>query len=188
MRTDHMLPMGAVSTTACSGRWFTVHGSNFYIGATVATWTYTFVARACFHFLILDGIVTTRMLEKIISIITIVSLCLLVLLLNTTAPVTAGPLGILAIFIFAYVSSLGVMTYFLYGMSRIAAHLSLAFTVKKPIVAMPFRRSYYYSTVLAAAPVMLIGLQSVGSVSIYEFALVLIFIVIGCVYITKRIH
>jgi hypothetical protein len=39
VRTDPMLPMGAVSTTACSGRQFTAHGSNFYIGATVAAWT-----------------------------------------------------------------------------------------------------------------------------------------------------
>lgn len=31
-----MLPMGAVSTTACSGRQFIAHGSNFNIGATVA--------------------------------------------------------------------------------------------------------------------------------------------------------
>ena len=51
-----------------------------------------------------------------------------------------------------------------------------------------FRRSYYFSTVLAAAPVMLIGLQSVGSVGIYEFILVMLFVVIGCVYIAKRIY
>ena len=136
----------------------------------------------------LSGIVTTRMLEKLIAIITIASLCLLSLLLNTTAPATAGPFGILAIFIFAYLSSLGLMTYFLYGASRIVSHLALAFTVKKPVGAVSFRRAYYYSTVLAAAPIMLIGLQSVGSIGVYEFALVLLFTVIGCIYITKRIR
>lgn len=110
------------------------------------------------------------------------------LLLNLTTPATAGPFGILAIFIFAYLSSLGVMTYFLYGASRVVSHLASAFTVKKPLVPIPFKRSYYYSTVVAAAPVMLVGLQSVGAIGVYEFVLVLIFVVIGCLYITKRIH
>jgi hypothetical protein len=128
------------------------------------------------------------MLEKIVAITTIVSLCLLALLLNVSAPTTIGPLGILAVFILGYLSSLGVMTYFLYTVSRLVAHLSSAFTVKRPIQAMLFRHAYYYSTVIAAAPIMLIGLQSVGATGIYEVILVLIFVVIGCVYITKRIR
>lgn len=128
------------------------------------------------------------MLEKIVAITTITSLCLVALLLNVTAPTTIGPLGILAVFILGYLSSLGVMTYFLYSTSRLIAHLGTAFTVKKPISAMPFRVAYYYSTVISAAPIMLIGLQSVGAVGVYEFVLVLLFTVIGCVYITKRIR
>jgi hypothetical protein len=53
---------------------------------------------------------------------------------------------------------------------------------------MSFRRAYYFSTVLAAAPVMLVGLQSVGSIGIYELILVILFEVIGCLYIAKRIY
>ena len=128
------------------------------------------------------------MLKKIVAVTTIASLCLLVILLNVTAPTTVGPFGILVIFILGYLSSLGVMTYFLYSISRITAHLAVTFTVKRPLQAMPFRHAYYYSTVIAAAPIMLIGLQSVGSIGIYEFVLVLLFLVIGCVYITKRIR
>lgn len=128
------------------------------------------------------------MLEKIIAISTIVSLCLLVVLLNVTAPTTVGPFGILVVFILGYTSSLGVMTYFLYAVSRIVAHLSSAFTVKKPIVPLSFRKSYYYSTIIAAVPIMLIGLQSVGAISLYEIILVLVFAIIGCVYIAKRIR
>ncbi len=128
------------------------------------------------------------MLEKIIAIMTPVSLGLLTVILNTTAPATAGPLGILAIFIFGYLSALGIITYILYGVSRTTSHLAVAFTVKKPLRAVSFKRAYYYSTVLAAAPIMLIGLQSVGSIGVYEFMLVLLFTVIGCLYITKRIN
>jgi hypothetical protein len=60
--------------------------------------------------------------------------------------------------------------------------------LRRPMKTLSFRRSYYYSTILAAAPVMLIGLQSVGSVGVYEVILILVFVVIGCVYVTKRIY
>ena len=128
------------------------------------------------------------MLEKIVATTTITSLCLLVVLLNVTAPTTVGPLGILAVFILGYLSSLGVMTYFLYAGSRVIAHLGTAFTIKRPLQPLPFRLAYYYSTVIAAAPIMFIGLQSVGSIGVYEVILVLVFVVIGCVYITKRVR
>lgn len=127
------------------------------------------------------------MINKIIPLVTLVSAILLVTLINTTTPASAGPLGILGIFIFAYLLSLGVVTYFIYGVSRVVAHLSSAFTVRKPIQALPIKRSYYYATVVAAAPIMLVGLQSVGAIGVYEVALVLLFVVIGCLYITKRI-
>jgi len=119
---------------------------------------------------------------------TIVSLCLLLILLNITVPTSVGPFGILAVFIFAYTSLLGVVTYILYGASRLLASLSASFTVKKPLQALSFRDAYYYSTILAIAPVMLIGLQSVNTIGIYEYGLVLLFEVIGCLYITKRIR
>ena len=128
------------------------------------------------------------MLAKIVAIITITSLCLPAVLLNVSVPTTVGPLGILVVFILGYLSSLGVMTYFLYSFSRLLAHLGRAFTIKQPLSSMPFRLAYYYSTVIAAAPIMLIGLQSVGAVGFYGFILVAAFTVIGCVYITKRIR
>lgn len=128
------------------------------------------------------------MLKIIISSTTVLSLCLLIVLLNITTPATAGPFGILAIFIFTYLSLLGVVAYFLYKTSRLISYLSTLFITRKPFEALTFRRSYYYSTIIAAAPVILIGSQSVGTVSIYEIILVLFFVVIGCLYISKRIY
>lgn len=127
------------------------------------------------------------MIKTIISIVTLLSVCLLIVLLNITTPITAGPFGILAIFIFAYLSLLGIITYLLYIVSRMISRFSFVFIPKKPIEVMPFRRSYYYSTIIALAPIMLLGLQSVGTVSIYEVLLIVIFIIIGCLYVSKRI-
>jgi hypothetical protein len=128
------------------------------------------------------------MLQRVIAIITLVSLCLLSLMLMTTTPASAGPFGLLLIFISAYLTSLGLISFFLYGISRVIVYASAGFMLRRPLRPMSFRRAYYFSTILAAAPVMLVGLQSVGSVGIYELILVVIFVVIGCLYITKRIY
>jgi len=133
-------------------------------------------------------IVTYTMLQRIIAIITLASFGLLVTMLVTTTPASAGPFGLLLIFISAYLTSLGLISFFLYGASRVLVYATSGFALRRPAQVMPFRRAYYYSTILAAAPVMLIGLQSVGSIGIYEFALVVIFVGIGCVYISKRIY
>jgi hypothetical protein len=151
-------------------------------------WNSMFVAQVSSKSCCSHGIVAISMLEKIVAITTIASLCLLAILLNVTSPTTVGPFGLLIVFILGYMSSLGVVAYFIYIVSRVIAHTSSAFTVKKPVAPMTFRIAYYYSTVIAAAPIMLIGLQSVGAIGFYEVVLVLLFAVIGCVYITKRIH
>jgi len=109
-------------------------------------------------------------------------------MLTTTTPASAGPFGLLLIFISAYLTCLGLVSFFLYGISRILVYASAGFTMRRPLQQLSFRRAYYYSTVLAAAPVMLVGLQSVGAIGIYELILVVIFEVIGCLYITKRIY
>ena len=128
------------------------------------------------------------MLQRVIALITIISLLLLTVMLVTTTPASVGPLGLLLIFITAYLTSLGLISFFLYGVSRSIAYASRGFALRRPVRVLSFRRAYYYSTVLAAAPVMLIGLQSVGAVGIYEFLLVVLFEIIGCLYITKRMH
>lgn len=128
------------------------------------------------------------MLQRAILLITLVSLCLLSAMLVTTTPASAGPFGLLLIFISAYLAFLGLISFFLYGVSRIIIYVTAGFSLRRPVKQLSFRRAYFFSTILAAAPVMLIGLQSVGSIGVYEVILVLVFEVIGCVYIAKRIY
>ena len=127
------------------------------------------------------------MLKIIISITTAVSLCLLFILLNITKPATTGPFGILAIFSFAYLSSFGLVTFFLYGTSYIVARVSEIFIFRKPLRALTLRRSCFFSSVIATTPIMIIALKSVGVAGFYEYLLVIIFVIIGCLYISKRI-
>lgn len=170
------------------GPWYT-RLIVFLIAASAVTTDITCIARAPYN----DpsygcSIVIDIMLQHIIALITIASLCLLGALLSTTTPASAGPFGLLVIFISAYLACLGLISFFLYGISRVMVYASAGFTVRRPFRVLPFRRAYYFSTVLAAAPVLLIGLQSVGGVGFYEFLLVIIFVGIGCLYVAKRMR
>lgn len=144
------------------------------------------MAAALVSILYLLGGIVGNMLGKIVAITSVTAMILLSVLLYTTAPAQAGPFGILAVFILMYVSALGVLTFFLYGTSRVSARLSRSITIKKPLQALSFNRSYYFSSVIALVPVMFIGMQSVGEVGMYEMLLVITFAVIACIYIAKR--
>jgi hypothetical protein len=128
------------------------------------------------------------MLPRIIATLSLASLCLLSAMLTFTTPASAGPFGLLVIFITAYLTFIGLISFFLFGISHLIASVSVGMTVRKPVTAMAFRRAYYFSTVLAAAPVMLIALQSVRAINIYELLLVIIFEVVACVYVSRRIR
>ncbi len=126
------------------------------------------------------------MLPRILATISLASLCVLSLMLTFTSPASAGPMGLLVIFVSAYLSFVGLISFFLFGIRRLIVLLSSGMALRKPLQLMPFKRAYYYSTVLAAAPVLLIGLQSVKSVGFYEVLLVVVFETIACLYVNKR--
>ena len=91
------------------------------------------------------------------------------------------------LFISAYLFCLGLVSFFLFGAGQVIRLLLSGFTLRKPFQPWSLRRSYYYATVIALAPVMLVGLQSVGGVGVYGLILVVLFELIGCLYITKRL-
>lgn len=130
----------------------------------------------------------TEMLPRTIATLSLVGLGLLIIMLTFTSPATAGPFGLLLLFITAYVTFVGLISFFLFGMNRLIVMVSASMSPRKPLRPLEFRRAYYFSTVLAAAPVMLIGLQSVQSVGIYELVLVIIFEAVACLYVSKRVR
>lgn len=127
------------------------------------------------------------MLEKGIAVSSGLSLIALVIMMQATTPTTIGPLGILIVFILLYVAVLGVLTFLLRGGSYAVARVSRSLTVRRPFQVLSIGRSYYFSSVLALAPVMLIGIQSVADIGAYDVLLVGLFVAMACVYIRKRI-
>ena len=128
------------------------------------------------------------MLPRIIATLSLASLCVLSAMLTFTTPAEAGPFGLLVIFISAYLTFIGLISFFLFGITKLIASLSAGMTLRKPLMPMSFRRAYYFSTVLAAAPVMIIGLQSVRAINVYELLLVVAFEVVACLYVSRRIR
>lgn len=126
------------------------------------------------------------MLGKILIVAALLSGVALAVILNTTTPASAGAFGILAIFLFAYIFVLSVLTFLIYGISRLVTLIIGIFAVRRPVAAMSLRRAYYYGTVLAVVPVIIISMQSVGGAGPYELLLIGLFVLIGCVYVTKR--
>lgn len=126
------------------------------------------------------------MLGKIIALGSIVSMCALFFLWQTTTPATIGPVGILFVFIFMYLSVLGVLTFFLFSLNKLLVRFSGFLSLKQQRKGMTLNRAYYFASVIALAPVMIIGMQSVGEVGVYELLLVIVFLIIACTYISKR--
>jgi len=126
------------------------------------------------------------MLARILTITSIISFFLLMLLLTTTAPGSAGPVVILVVFILLYLSLLGAVTFLLYAGTRIVYFLSHLLTNRKVRTRLSLNRAYLYATVLAALPMIVMGLYSVDGIRWYELLLVGIFGCIGVLYITRR--
>lgn len=126
------------------------------------------------------------MLSKALVVVGVISAVLLIVILNTTTPDSAGATGVLGVFIVGYLLVLSALTFLLFGISKAVTRVTNTITVQKPVESLSLRRAYYYSTVIAFAPVIIVSMQSVGGVGVYELGLIILLVAIGCLYVTKR--
>lgn len=126
------------------------------------------------------------MLGKGVAISSFVALSILLIVVQSTTPSSIGPIGLLAVFFLLYVVLLGVFTVFLYVGSRVIVRFSRMLTSRRPLRILPLKKIYYYSSVLALAPVMILAMKSIGSLGLYEIVLVGIFITVAILYVGKR--
>lgn len=118
--------------------------------------------------------------------IMIVVLLLLGILIQQTSPAEAGPIGLLLFFGLLYVLFLFISTGVMYGMSRLLQKISERLGWRRSPEPVTPLRAYYYGSILALVPVMLLGVQSIGGVGVYDVILITVFGVIGCFYVAKR--
>lgn len=126
------------------------------------------------------------MLAKALIIAGLVSAGLLLILLTTTTPTSSGAFGILAVFLLSYVVALVSVTFLLWFTALVINKvIKRARITRKPYVV-TLKKSYYYASVIALGPVIMVSLQSVGGVGLYEIGLMILFIVLGCIYVSRR--
>lgn len=120
------------------------------------------------------------MLEKVLAVSSLIAAVLLLALLQVTSPATIHPVGILFVFLLVYVLALGVLTFLILGLNWIL----VGFKLRRNAISL--RRAYFYASVLALAPVMIVCMQSIGRIGFYELLLIMLFEIIACFYIAKR--
>ncbi len=107
-------------------------------------------------------------------------------ILGFTNPTQVGPLGILAFFVFLYllITSLIyfliiIVRYFIQRLLKPGRWLLAAQQLQNIKV-------YYYASMLALAPVIILGMQSVGGAKLFDLLLIGLFEVLAIFYIQKR--
>lgn len=130
--------------------------------------------------------IVINMLAKILFGVGLVSAGLLLIVLTTIPPSQAGALGILGVFLLMYITLICFLTFCLWFIGRIIQNVGKkAHMIRKPY-EFSLKKAYYYSTVISFVPVILIGMQSVGGVGLYEVLLIGIFLLVGCLYVSRR--
>ena len=125
------------------------------------------------------------MLSKILIIPGLAAAGLLFVVFTTISPSSGGAPAILVVFLLSYVALVCALTFVLRYASVAIARLYKQATGKTSRI-FSLKRSYYYSSVIALAPVIIVSLHSVGEVGAYEVGLIALFVFLGCVYVAKR--
>ena len=91
------------------------------------------------------------------------------------------------ILFFIWLLSLFILIYILvYIANRIVLQLFFADVVNIKSKSMSLKKAYYFGSVFALGPVMMISLQSVGGVGLGSFVLVCFLLILGSLYVSRQ--
>lgn len=127
------------------------------------------------------------MVLRILAAITFISFCLMLAMLTLTSPASVGLPGMLAIFILGYLSLLGIVAFLLYFGFKIYRLITDRFVKVSIRPTFSLARAYLYASVIAALPMIAIGLYSTDGIRWYEMLLLVIFGALGLVYVRRRL-
>lgn len=115
-----------------------------------------------------------------------ISLVIAGLMLTMTRPGEVGPFGVLAFFILLYLSAGSIIYMLLTGIIYVLMRVLPPGSLRLWLENVSHTKVYYYTTVLALAPVVLLGMASVGSIGGLDIVLVVLFEILACFYISRR--
>lgn len=112
--------------------------------------------------------------KHVVPVISLIAAVILLIMLNFTTPTGIGPFGVLVFFTTFYVLMFGLAV----GIVRIFAKL---------LGRKMGRKEYLYGVVIAFGPIILMLAQSIGSISLLTLALTVVFVLLGCFLVGKRL-
>lgn len=127
------------------------------------------------------------MVAKILFVSSSIAVAVLFIILQITNPASIHPVGLLGVFFLIYVVFVGLMTLVVFTTGQLTALLGRylkASSVSRRKVSL--QQAYLYGSLLALAPVILIGMQSVGSLGFVDVVLVIVFEAVICFYVWRR--
>lgn len=96
-------------------------------------------------------------------------------MINLTTPTSVGPLGVLVFFTMIYIAIYGVV------------NLIVAAFMKANGKSGTQRKNRYYAAMISFGPIMLLLVQSFGSLGVVTVVMTAIFVALGCFVINKRL-
>lgn len=111
--------------------------------------------------------------KHLILVLSLLAAVILLVMLNFTTPADIGPFGVLVFFSACYVLMLGVALFLVKLFLRLAG--------KKM-----GHRGYLYAAVIAFGPIMMLLIQSLGTLTPLTIAAVVILILLVCFLIAKQ--
>ncbi|MBR2864504.1 hypothetical protein IKE88_03095 [Candidatus Saccharibacteria bacterium] len=114
------------------------------------------------------------MFNRLSILFSLIAMIVILAMINLTTPTGVGPLGVLVFFVMVYVVVFGVVNLIVSAFMKAAE--------KKQGVS----KGHYYAATIAFGPIMLLLVQSFGSLSIVTVAMVIAFVFLGCFIIGKR--
>jgi hypothetical protein len=106
-------------------------------------------------------------------------LAAIILALNFSSPIAAGPAGILVVFLLFYLFTASVIYALITGLLAFGQ----LFGKKNFLLG---RQTLYISFVVALGPIFLIALNTLGQIGIVEVLLVFLLVGLGCFYVIRR--
>jgi len=126
------------------------------------------------------------MQKRVIAVVGLTTFVAALLMLQLSTPDTVGPFGVLAFFVLVY-STFAAACYILLSALVGALRRMLPQGKWRLVVEdMSDTKVYYYASIIGLAPVILIGMQSIGAVRLPDILLLVLFEVLGCFYVSRR--
>ena len=113
------------------------------------------------------------MFNRLVFLAMLLATAGLIVIMNFFAPMDMGPLGVLLFFTMAYIV--------LFGLSLLLVRIFVAITGKGGLM----KRDYLYAAIIALGPLMLLMVQSFGSLSFWTIGLVVVFEFLACFMVKK---